>query len=108
MNLPRALRHLAAAGITADVLRRSSIDPTDPAAVRGEVETLIAAAANQQGLISMSGLARLQLALNNLLTDADRGFNDALSTALRRDLVDAGVVRPSPQFEGCLTDGVQG
>lgn len=107
MNLPRALDHLARAGITADVLRRSSIDPNDPTAVRAEVEILLRSVLAEGTLTNMAGLAALQLALSNLLTDAERAGNDYLSTALRADLIAAGVVRPAPQFEGCLTDGGQ-
>jgi hypothetical protein len=105
MNLPRALTHLAAVGVTTDVLRQGGVDPTNPAAVRNEVEILIASAVAEQTITNMVGLAKLQLALSNLLTSAERTGNDALSAALHRDLVDAGMVRHRPEFEGCLADG---
>lgn len=105
MNLPRALKHLAAVGITEDVLRAGAVDPRDPTAVRGEVEILIASAVAEQTITTMVGLAKLQLALNSLLTAEERRNGDALSLVLRRDLVAAGVVQQRPEFEGCLTDG---
>ncbi len=110
MNLPRALAHLTSIGVTADVLRAGGVDPTDPAAVRREVEILLASAVAEVALTDMRGLAALQRAFGELLTDAERGSNDALAAALRTDLVAAGVIRPTAlpapdeAFEACLAE----
>lgn len=110
MNLPRALAHLASVGVTADVLHASGVDPTDPAAVRREVEILLASAAAEVTITDMRGLTALQRAFGALLTDAERGSNDALAKALRTDLVAAGVLRPAAlpapdeAFEACLAE----
>lgn len=110
MNLNRALTHLAGVGVTTDVLHASGVDPTDPAAVRREVEILLASAVAEITITDMRGLAALQRALAELLTDAERGSNDALAKALRTDLVAAGVIRPAAlpapgeAFEACLAE----
>lgn len=110
MNLNRALAHLAGVGVTTEVLHASGIDPTDPTAVRREVEILLASAVAEVTITDMRGLTALQRALADLLTDAERGSNDALAKALRTDLVAAGVIRPAalPEpdeaFEACLAE----
>lgn len=110
MNLPRALRYLERAGVTADVLRAGGVDPDNPEQVRREVDVLLASASAEVTIVSMEGFALLQLALRNLLTAADRDATDALARAIRTDLVAAGVVRPAPlpdldeAFEACLAE----
>ncbi len=96
MNLSRALAHLARIGITVDVLRAGGVDPTCPAAVRGEVELLLHSALAENSIITdMRGLAALQKALGALLTADERDRNAALAAAIRGDLVAAGVLVPA-------------
>lgn len=109
MTLPCALAHLTRVGVTAGVLRAGGVDPTDPAAVRAEVEILIASAVAENAITDMRGLAALQMAFRALLTDAERDDNDALAKAIRTDLLAAGVLVPArpargEAYEACLAE----
>ncbi len=88
MDLRRALGHLAEIGITEQVLRDSDVDPTDPAAVRGEVELTLTAALTAAALTDMRGLVKLQLALGALTPDNERG--DAVAGLIYRNLLVTG------------------
>jgi hypothetical protein len=97
MNLTRALAHLDKIGVTADVLLAGDIEPHDPAAVRAEVEELLRSAlAENSILVSVNSLTRLQLALEHLLTPAERARNEVLALALARDLTARGVLVAVP------------
>lgn len=103
MNLHRALVHLARIGITAEVLHAGNVDPTDPVAVRHEVEELMRSTLAENTITNMRGLAELQMAFNALLTPAEHDHNEALAVALRGDLVSTGVLIAQPaRFEACL------
>jgi hypothetical protein len=106
MNLHRALAHLAAIGITSDVLRAGDVDPADPGQVRAEVETLLhSALAENSILIGMRHLAKLQMALGLLLTPAEHAEGDAVARLLREQLLAAGVITEAPELVGtCLAD----
>ncbi len=95
MNLTRALEHLDSVGVTVDVLAASGVDPTCPAAVRGEVEMLLHTALAEDMITDMRGLAALQMALGALLTDTERDHNEALAAVVRGDLVATGVLIPA-------------
>ncbi len=104
MNLNRALAHLSRIGITAEVLHAGNVDPTDPVAVRNEVEELMRSTLAENTITNMRGLGELQMAFNALLTDAEHDSNEALAAVLRAGLVSTGVLieQPAGRIEACL------
>jgi hypothetical protein len=86
MNLPAALAHLAAAGITADVLAAEHVDPADPEALLGLVDAEIRAITDGDCLADYRHVGALYLAREALLPDSERAKRDAIAARLRADL----------------------
>ncbi len=87
MNLPTALRHLTAAGITSDVLTAEHVDPTDPAVLRVFVDDKILAITDGDSVVAgYRELGALTAAREALLPDDERAWRDAFAARLRADL----------------------
>jgi hypothetical protein len=86
VNLPAALAHLAAAGITPPVLAAEGVDPADPAALRALVDREMRAITDGDVLGDHRILGALWAARQALLSDAERAEVEALAARLRADL----------------------
>lgn len=86
MDLSAALAHLAAAGITADVLAAERIDPADAEALLGLVDAEIRAVTDGDCIADQPQLDALFAAREALLSDSERVWRVAFAARLAADL----------------------
>jgi hypothetical protein len=82
VDIPTALARLADAGIPEKVLTSHGVDITDPAALRTQVATLLAAAVAEDSIADEQQVLSLQAAYAALSTAAEREYLDELAETL--------------------------
>lgn len=99
MNIPAALAHLAAAGITPAVLAEERIDPTDAEALLGLVDAEIRAVTDGDAIADQSQLDALFAAREALLPDGERVWRESFAARLAADLEE--LYLPDAEMPAC-------
>lgn len=86
IDITLALSHLAAAGVTADVLAADGVDPTNAAQLRDLIDDLLASALAENSITGPGQVCDLQAALDALTSDDEREHLDAMANAIRARL----------------------